>query len=239
MSEPINPPSAFLQLLEGRAPAELAALMLRLPLLRLSVPKGNGEPVIVLPGFLTDDSSTWLLRRFLNSIGYTAYPWALGFNTGAGAPLVTGVLELTTELRRKHDAPVNLLGWSRGGIIAREVARQRSDLVRQVITLGTPVRGGPSASSIGRMVSSSLGLTAQELRKLQIMRERALIRTPITAIYSKTDGVVAWRAAIDDTNPDVEHVEVSGSHIGLGVNADAYRIIAQRLHSPRAAQTPP
>ncbi|NJN51599.1 MAG: hypothetical protein HC809_07290 [Gammaproteobacteria bacterium] len=134
---------------------------------------------------------------------------------------------------------MNLVGWSRGGIIAREVARQRGDLVRQVITLGTPVRGGPTASSIGRMVSTSLGLSAQDLRKLQATRERAPIRVPITALYSKTDGVVAWRASIDDTNPDVEHIEVSGSHIGLGVNAQVYRIIAERLHSPRPAQSSP
>jgi len=115
------------------------------------------------------------------------------------------------------------------------VARARGDWVRQVITLGTPVTGGPGASSIGRLVATSLGVNAQDLRKLQETRERTPIQVPITAVYSKSDGVVAWRAAIDERSPDVEHVEVTGSHIGLGANADVYRIVAERLHRPRSS----
>jgi len=118
MSESINPPSAFLQLLEGRAPIELSALMLRLPMLRLTVPHGRGEPVIVLPGFMADDASTWLLRRFLDSIGYDAHPWGLGRNTGPGNVLVDGVLALARKLAATGKT-VNLVGWSRGGIVAR------------------------------------------------------------------------------------------------------------------------
>ena len=232
MNDPINPPSAFLQLLEGRAPMELSALMLRLPLLRLTVPHGRGEPVLVLPGFLADDASTWLLRRFIDSIGYAAHGWGLGRNTGPGALLVDGALALARELAT-NGKTVNLVGWSRGGIIAREVARARPDVVRQVITLGTPVHGGPSASSIGRFASASLGLSPEALRALQRQREKTPINVPITAIYSKSDGVVAWRAALDHLNPDVEHVEVVSSHVGLGVNADVYRIIAERLQRPR------
>lgn len=232
MNEPINPPNAVLQLLEGRAPVELAALMLRLPMLRMSVPKGDGSPVLVLPGFLADDASTWVLRRFLNSIGWRAHPWALGPNTGPGAPLVAATTALAEQLSTEGGR-VNLVGWSRGGIIAREVARRRSDLVRQVITLGTPVRGGPEASSIGRMVAVNLGIDTRNLRAMQSEREQVPIRVPITALYSRTDGVVAWRAAIDDTNPDVEHVQVSGSHVGLGVNAEVFRIVAERLKHPR------
>jgi len=234
MTEPINPPSAFLQLLEGRAPMELSALMLRLPLLRRAVPRGNGDPVVVLPGFLANDASTWLLRRFLTDIGYDARPWGLGRNVGPGGPHIAAMIELVGQLHREHGRGVNLVGWSRGGIVAREVARVCGDHVRQVITLGTPVTGGPGASSIGRLVTTSLGLNAQDLRKLQQSRERTPIRVPITALYSKSDGVVAWRAAIDERNPDVEHIEVQGSHVGLGANADVYRIVAERLHRPRS-----
>jgi pimeloyl-ACP methyl ester carboxylesterase len=233
VTEPISPPREILQLLEARAPLELSALLLQLPLLRLSVPRGDGAPVIVLPGFLADDASTWLLRRFLSAIGWDARPWGLGANTGPGAPLVAAVIEQVRTLAAGRTRHVNLVGWSRGGIIAREVARANDALVRQVITLGTPVRGGPGASSIGRLVASSLGVNAQNLRNLQDQRERTPIRVPITALYSRSDGVVAWRASIDEQNPDVEHVEVRGSHIGLGVNADVYRIVAQRLHDPR------
>lgn len=233
MAEPINPPRAVLQLLEARAPLELSALLLQLPLLRLTAPQGNGDPVIVLPGFLADDASTWLLRRFLAAVGWDARPWGLGPNTGPGATKVEAVLAQVDELAKGRSNSVNLIGWSRGGIIAREVARARGDLVRQVITLGTPVRGGPGASSIGRLVASSLGVNPQDLRRMQDQRERSPIRVPITALYSRTDGVVAWQASIDEQNPDVEHIEVGGSHIGLGVNADVYRIVAERLKNPR------
>jgi pimeloyl-ACP methyl ester carboxylesterase len=231
VAETINPPGAFLQLLEGRAPAELTTLMLRLPLLRLSLPRGNGEPVLVLPGFGADDRSTWLLRRFLTSLGYAAHGWEQGLNTGSGAPLVRGVIARLEQLGRRTHDKIHLVGWSRGGVIAREAARQRPDLVRQIITLGTPVRGGPGASSIGRMVAADLGASAADLIRLQAQREQGPITVPVTAIYSKSDGVVAWRATIDETNPNVEHIEVSASHIGLGINADVYRIIAQRLKS--------
>jgi pimeloyl-ACP methyl ester carboxylesterase len=235
LAEPINPPRAILQFLEARAPLELSALLLQWPLLRATVPHGDGDAVIVLPGFLADDASTWMLRRFLDGIGYDARPWGQGANTGPGAPLIEGVLDLANALVKSHGAKVNLVGWSRGGIIAREVARARGDLVRQVITLGTPVRGGPGASSIGRLVASSLGVSAQDLRRIQENRERTPIRVPITAVYSRSDGVVAWQAAIDDRSPDVEHVEVESSHVGLGVNAEVYRIVARRLARPRPA----
>lgn len=238
MTEPINPPRAVLQLLEARAPLELGALLLQLPLLRFSAPRGHGEPVVVLPGFLADDASTWLLRRFIAAIGYDAHPWGLGANTGPGGPLVAGVIDTVAKLAGGRARSVNLVGWSRGGIIAREVARARGELVRQVITLGTPVRGGPGASNVGRLAAASLGLSAQELHRMQAQRERTPIRVPITALYSKSDGVVAWRAAIDEHSPDVEHVEVGGSHIGLGVSADVYRIVAARLAAPRPAKRP-
>jgi pimeloyl-ACP methyl ester carboxylesterase len=232
--EPITPPPLLYQFLEARAGAEFAALMLMLPLLRMSAPRGNDRPVIVLPGFMADDNSTWLLRRFLQDVGYSVTGWEMGRNTGPGQPLIEQLIRRAETLRRGHDQKINLVGWSRGGMIAREIARARPDLVRHVITLGSPVRGGPGATSIGRLVQASTGMTEAEMAALVRRRERTPIRTPITALYSKTDGVVAWRAAIDDTSPDIEHIEVQSSHIGFGVNAQVFRIVAQRLDQPRA-----
>jgi pimeloyl-ACP methyl ester carboxylesterase len=232
--EPITPPPLLYQFLEARAGAEFAALMLMLPLLRMNAPRGNDRPVIVLPGFMADDNSTWLLRRFLQDVGYSVTGWEMGRNTGPGQPLIEQLIRRAETLRRGHDQKVNLVGWSRGGMIAREIARARPDLVRHVITLGSPVRGGPGATSIGRLVQASTGMTEAEMAALVRRRERTPIRTPITALYSKTDGVVAWRAAIDDTSPDIEHIEVQSSHIGFGVNAQVFRIVAQRLDQPRA-----
>jgi pimeloyl-ACP methyl ester carboxylesterase len=229
----IAPPPLLYQFLEARAGAEFASLLLALPLLRMSAPRGADQPVIVLPGFMANDTSTWVLRRFLEDIGYAVTGWGLGRNTGPGQPLIERLIERCTTLTKGYDQKVSLVGWSRGGSIAREVARARPDLVRHVITLGSPVKGGPSASSIGRLLRASTGLTDAQIHEMIRRREGTPIRVPVTAVYSKSDGVVAWQAAIDDTNPDVEHIEVQSSHVGLGVHPQVFRIVAERLHSPR------
>jgi pimeloyl-ACP methyl ester carboxylesterase len=221
------------QFLEARAGAEFASLMLMLPLLRMSAPRGAGRPVIVLPGFMANDNSTWMLRRFLEDLDYSVTGWGLGRNSGPGQPLIEQLINRATLLGKMHEQKINLVGWSRGGTLAREIARARPDLIRQVITLGSPVKGGPSASSIGRLLRANTGLTEAQIHELIRQRERTPIKVPITALYSKTDGVVSWQASIDDTNPDVEHIEVQSSHVGLGVNAQVFRIVAQRLHEPR------
>ncbi len=231
--ESIAPPPMLYQMLEARAGAEFAALMLKLPLLRMGAPRGNERPVIVLPGFMANDNSTWLLRRFLEDLDYAVTGWGMGNNAGPGQPLIEKLIERVAALKRGHDQRVNLVGWSRGGMLAREVARARPDLVRQVITLGTPVKGGPGATSIGRLVQASTGMTEAQMRSLLRRREATPIKVPVTALYSKTDGVVAWRAAIDSSNPDVEHIEVDSSHVGFGANARVFQIVAQRLDNPR------
>jgi len=229
----IAPPPMLYQFLEARAGAEFASLMLMLPLLRMSAARGDDRPVIVLPGFLANDNSTWLLRRFLEDLGYSVTGWGLGRNTGPGQPLIERLIERAVTLHKAHDQKINLVGWSRGGTLAREIARVRPDLVRQVITLGSPVKGGPSSTSIGRIMQANTGMTEAQVRELIRRRERTPIKVPITALFSKTDGVVSWQASIDDSNPDVEHVEVQSSHVGLGVNPQVFRIVAERLHQPR------
>ena len=122
-----------------------------------------------------------------------------------------------------------MVGWSRGGVLSREIARDRPDLVDRVVTLASPVQGGSDATSIKALVESQTGLDAEALRELMRERNRVPIEVPITAIYSKSDGVVAWRACIDDMNPNVTHHEIRATHTGIGVNADAYRIVADVL----------
>jgi hypothetical protein len=224
----IAPPPRWHTMLEGRVGAEVSALMLQLPMLRMTVPRGRG-PVMVLPGFMADDSSTWLLRRFLSSLGYSAAPWDLGLNRGPMMAYLPELIERLEAWFHRTDERPSLVGWSRGGTLSREVARDRPDLIRSVVTLGSPVRGGPSATSIGRLVSTQTGLTAAQINALLRDRQRRPITTPITAIYSKTDGVVAWQACVDDMNPSVTHHVVEGSHVGLGFNATVYRLVARAL----------
>ena len=230
----IAPPPRWHTILEGRVGAEASALMLQLPMLRMTQPGGEG-PVMVLPGFMADDSSTWLLRRFLASLGYSASPWELGMNRGPMMAYLTALIERLDAWKEQTGQQPSLVGWSRGGTLSREVARERPDLVRSVVTLGSPVKGGVSATSISRVVTAQTGLTSAQINALLRERQRRPITTPITAIYSKTDGVVAWQACVDDVNPSVTHKVVEGSHVGLGFNATVYRLVAKALapHHPK------
>lgn len=225
----IEPPSPVLQLLEGRVGIESLALALRMPMLLAMAPRGDGGNVLVLPGFMAGDASTAALRQFLRAIGYRVHGWGLGQNRGRMLTYLPRLTETIERLVAEQRRPVPLVGWSRGGVLAREIARERPELVSRVITMGSPVKGGVAATSIARMVERHTGLKPADLAKLQRDRDLRPITTPITAIYSKTDGVVAWQACIDDTSPAVEHVEVVGSHVGLGFNADVFAIVAKKL----------
>lgn len=223
----IKPPTPMLSALEARAPLEAGQLMLALPLLRLHAKRGNGEPVMVLPGFMASDRSTVLLRNYLNSIGYRAYPWELGTNR---KPLVTYLPVLRDRLRELDEGKgVTLIGWSRGGIISRELARDYPDLVPKVITIGSPVKGGVAVSSIGRWVQRETGLSPQQMRQLTEDRSRVPIKVPVRAIYSRTDGVVAWKACIDEETENIKHYEIIGSHVGMGANVEVFRLLPELL----------
>jgi pimeloyl-ACP methyl ester carboxylesterase len=227
-NDEIAPPPGWHSLLEGRIGAEISALMLQLPMLRMTLPRGSG-PVMVLPGFMTDDTSTWLLRRFLTGQGYSVAAWEMGLNRG---PMMAYLPPLIERLEAWHDRTgekPSLVGWSRGGTLSREIAREKPELIRSVVTLGSPVRGGVGGTSIGRLVTAQTGLTPAQINLMLRQRQRKPIRTPITAIYSKTDGVVAWQACVDEQNPNVTHRVVESSHMGLGFNASVYRLVSQAL----------
>lgn len=231
MTKRISPPGLMLRLMEARAGTEAGHLMLKLPLLRLQARKGHGEPVLVLPGFMADDTSTLVMRHFLASIGYQAQGWELGVNRGRMLDFMTPIITLVTGLADQYKQKVRLVGWSRGGILAREVARDRPDLVDRVITIGSPVKGGTRASSIGRFVRRETGMTPEQITELLRERDRHPITVPVRAIYSRLDGVVAWRACIDEESADVEHFEIRGSHIGMGANEDVFRLLPTLLQS--------
>lgn len=120
-----------------RAGVEYGQLLAVLPLQRM-LPAGDGHPVLVLPGLLAGDGSTWILRRILRRLGYAAYGWGLGRNIGPTAKAVSGMRDLLDKLHSRYHTPVSLIGWSLGGIFARGLARDHPSAVRQVITLGSP-----------------------------------------------------------------------------------------------------
>jgi pimeloyl-ACP methyl ester carboxylesterase len=220
-------PRRYSVLLEGLAWLDPLQLLLRAPELARA-PRGGGEPVLVLPGFAASDASTAALRSYLRWLGYDARGWGLGTNRGDLPALVPRVIALLEDRAAAARGRVRCVGWSLGGNLAREAARERPDLVERVVTLGTPAVGGPKYTGVARIYRRRGGdLDAIEARVAE--RERVPIRVPVTAIYSRRDGIVAWQACIDRSSPDVEHVEVSATHLGLGFHPDVYRVVADRL----------
>jgi pimeloyl-ACP methyl ester carboxylesterase len=226
-----GPPSPLLTALEGRAWLELVSLLPALPVLDRA-PAGDGHPVLVLPGWLAGDVSTRMLRWFLRRRGYHVHGWRLGRNVGATEEIVHGLGRRFHALRRRHDRPVSIVGWSLGGIYARELARRFPDDVRQVITLGSPF-ADPSATTPARLYRALLGVEPGGRRTLA-----EPIPVPATSIYSRSDGVVAWQSCLDTPGPLRENVEVWSSHCGLGHHPAALLVIADRLAQPAGAWRP-
>lgn len=212
---------------EGLGLLELPRLFLRFPELA-RLPRGSGQPVMVLPGFAAGDASTLVLQAYLRFLGYRVRGWRMGLNTGRLRTTLPRVLRRVTSMADAAGEPVRLVGWSLGGVLARETARERPELVRRVITLGSPIVGGPRYTAMGRVYRQQ-GLDLDAIDAAIEAREATPIRVPITAIWSRADGIVDWQACIDRRSPDVENVEVGATHIGLGFAADVYRVIAERL----------
>ncbi len=222
---------------EAQVLLEVPRLLLRLPGLRRQ-PRADGDPVLLVPGFGASDASLWALRRYLGSLGYRVRGWGLGRNNGNLPGLIPRVIERTAALAETAGATVNLVGWSLGGTLSREVARDRPELVRQVITLGTPVIGGPRYT-VAAEAYERLGYDLGEIEDYVDQRNRTPIEVPITAIYSRRDAIVAWGACIDRLSDDVEHIEIETSHLGLTLNPEVYRLVAQRLAVARGAEPAP
>ncbi len=181
--------------------------------------------VIVLPGFGANDLSTIPLRWYLQRIGHEVEGWELGLH---GPRVMDTLAQFTIRLAgaaTEAGGPVTLVGWSLGGVIAREAARDRPDLVEQVITLGSPIGGARHTSA--PWVYDELG--HQYLDRINTTRRRRPIQVPVTTIYSRRDGVVDWRHAIDDHTPTAVNVEVNSSHLGLGVDPDVWRTVADAM----------
>ena len=219
-----SPSRAFGELL---ATGDLLRLLPKLPALA-NQPRGNGEPVTVLPGFSATDRSTSALRTYLRYLGYDARGWGLGKNRGDVPSLIPQVVDVVSRRAEREGRPIRLVGWSLGGYLAREAARDLPDCVEQVITLGSPIVGGPRFTATAAIYEKR-GTDFDEIERAIEEREQTPIRVPISVIYSKSDGVVAWRACIDRKNDDVEHFRVESTHIGLGFAPEVFSIVASEL----------
>jgi pimeloyl-ACP methyl ester carboxylesterase len=237
---PVTAPPAALLLLEiPRAAFELGNAAAAGALLR-RVRRGDGHGVLVLPGLGGADGSTAVLRWLLRDLGYRAEGWGLGRNLGPTPAVVDALPRRLGALAERTGGPVTLVGWSLGGIYARELARGLPDQVRAVITLGSPFQMRLADQSNASYLWTRLrrfhqrGLPGDPA----LDDERPPLPVPTTAIYSRTDGIVRWHTCIDTVSESCENVEVRGSHIGLGHNPAALYVIADRLAQPPGRWTP-
>lgn len=231
----------MLMLMEGRAIWELGAFYAATPMFK-RLPKGDGHPVLVMPGLAATDTSTKPLRRFLRDRGYEPAGWELGRNLGLRDGLLEGMLERIDALYANHGEKMSIIGWSLGGVFARELAKLRPEKVRMVITLGSPHSGDPRASNATGFYEYVAGHSVDNPPIETNLHKAPPV--PTTSIYTKTDGVVAWQNC-HQTKPvselkakQNENIRVAGSHCGLGVNPSVLFVIADRLAQKEGSWAP-
>lgn len=230
------PPLSLLAMEPLRALFDFAAARLGAP----TQVVGDGHPVVVFPGLGGAPFTTSHLRRFIADCGFASHCWGRGINTGPDGEFDGWLDGLEADLRQRHaqcGRKVSLVGWSLGGIYARELARRRPECVRQVITLGTPfaaLRGATHAETLYSLLNGN----ASQLTAAMQSRLRECPPVPTTSIYSKTDGVVCWRGCVQKRTPLSESVEVGASHLGMVTHPQVLRIVADRLAQPEGQWRP-
>jgi len=236
-AERLRPPSKTLMFLEGRAISELGAFLGALPLLSLA-PLGDGHPVLVLPGLVASDVSTRPLRAFLENRGYAATGWRQGRNLGLRPGVQHAMTDLVKELSDTHGRKISLIGWSLGGLYARQLAKMMPQRVRQVITLGSPFAAGPKATNAWRVYEMASGRRADEEDARFGGSLSGTPPVPTTAIFSRSDGICAWQGCKEKTSATSESIEVESSHCGMGHHPAAVYAVADRLAQPEGQWKP-
>ena len=233
-----QPPSRFWTLTEGRAMVELAAFYAAMPALS-RLPKGDGHCVMVLPGFMASNSSTAPMRRLLEGLGYDAHGWEQGRNVVVDQATVNSLESQLARLFKASGGKVSLIGWSLGGVLARELAKLHPDKVRLVITLGSPLSNDRGHTSARRLFELLNGKDPEVINEGNFNALHEAPPVPTTSILTKTDGIVHWRASVQEEGDfPSENIVVHASHCGLGVNPCVMVAIADRLAQDDGVWTP-
>ncbi len=236
-AQTLRPPSRTLMFMEGRAIHELGAFLGALPLLSLA-PRGDGHPVLVLPGLIASDVSTRPLRAFLRNRGYVVKGWGQGRNLGLRPGVQNGLTDLLEKMNDAFGGKVSLVGWSLGGLYARQLAKMMPQRVRSVITLGSPFAGSPRATNAWRVYEMASGRRADEEDARFGGSLSAAPPVPTTAIFSRTDGICAWQACVEKSSAQAESIEVESSHCGMGHHPAVVYAVADRLAQPEGQWKP-
>ena len=229
-----GPPSPLHSLMEFRGLLELAALPYAIPLL-MQVPKGDGHPVLLLPGFMADEKTLFALKYYLDYLGYSVETWGFGRNVGFQLKHAKALEQKVRYMHHKHGKKLSLVGWSLGGVFAMYATHRAPECVRSVITLGSPVstdmgsETSPLVKALYRAIAHPMGPSAHSAHpRAKLMQ--GLPPVPASCLYSLSDGVVPPQdATIDGDVLMHENIRVPGSHVGLGFNALVLWFVADRL----------
>src|ERR1700722_10843798 len=224
----LRPPSLGLLLAEMRGIFELNASLMMSPLL-MRAPRGDGHPVLALPGFLASDLSMAPLRRYLTELGYDAHAWQMGRNLGGLSRVRAALRERLAAIHASTGRKVSVVGWSLGGVYARDLALHAPEMVRYVMTLGSPFANDVRATNATKLYEMLSGETVGNGPEF-LAAIAGDLPMPATSIFSRADGVVNWRTCLLRPSAVAENIEVYlASHVGLGVNPAALWAVATRL----------
>ncbi|GBF48548.1 hypothetical protein LPTSP4_00470 [Leptospira ryugenii] len=189
-------------------------------------PKGKGEPTLVVPGYGTNDQIMFPLRQYLQFLGYQAEGWELGLNHGNVPLLLEALKGRITEFYEKYQTKINLVGWSLGGYLAREAARDLPHYVSKIATIASPLFGGAKYTSLANFYADKQGIQLDALELEIEARYQIPLEIPSLSIYSKFDNIVSWQTCIDTRSPYMQHKEVDSTHVGMIVNPEVYELLA-------------
>jgi triacylglycerol lipase len=204
---------------------------------------GDAKVVMLIPGFMAGDMTLAPLANFCRWLGHRAVYAGILSNSECPRETMRKLNARLALVHEKFDQPIVVIGQSLGGVYAREIAREQPEIVERVITLASPFRqprhhANLAVEAVARSVAAirgrAEGCLSESCKCGLILSDESPIDVPATHIYSRTDGVVHWESCVDLSGaPTVENVEVMGSHVGMGLNVDVYRIIADRLAMSR------
>ena len=240
-TNPPKPPHRFWTFSEGRAAFEFGAFYAMRPWLS-TLPKGDGHTVMTLPGFMATNNSTMPMRSLLRTLGYDAHGWDSGRNVRVNEELVSKLEAQIDRLYEESGRKISLIGWSLGGVLAREIAKLRPEKIRLVMSLGSPITDDRAHTNAARLFEFFNGNEPEELREGQFRGLDMAPPVPTTSVLTKTDGIVHWRGSVQDPAKTHGHpsetIRVYASHCGLGVNPSVMIAIADRLAQPEGEWQP-
>jgi len=223
-------PPLFNMLMESRSLIEWSSIYCIYPFIPKRL-EGKGKPVLLIPPYLGDDSSTTFVRKYLKSLGFKTYKWELGFNM-VKSHYIPRLEEKLADIYQEHQEKVSIVGWSGGGIFAKIMANRHPNQVEQILTIGSPIWGVMDMKPpLYGLLEFFRGKSLKERNERFLAELEPVPNVPVTCVYTKTDGLVPWKHCMEAETfrKDIKNIEVYGSHSGMGANASVLLTTANAL----------